>query len=219
MKYLSFVLVAIIMLTGSCLRKECRDIPGGYEFEIPVTLVPAKDTFRIGDTISITSIFDDMVFERKTQQEYLLEDWRFFPSLRVYRIDTVPYQDAIPFMELIIGAKADLGIFQYSDGDLALNGEYEYRDGVYNLTYDMVVLNPGLYCLFQASRQTLDDNQRFPGKCSGISSRTAVVLNDNTDNNIEFLSESPDTFISEWIPSRPMDRFYDAGGYCFYVVE
>lgn len=219
MKYLSFVLVVIVLSAGSCLRKECRDIPGGYEFEIPVTLAPAKDTFRIGDTISIMSTFDDMVFERKTQQEYLLEDWNFSPITYIHKIDTSPYQNGMLFYDVIVSDTMDYEQFMFSDGWSSLIGTYFYNNNVYTLSYKVVPRNPGLYCIYQASAQSVNDNQDFPGKCSGISSRTAVVLNDNTDNNIEFLSESPDTFISEWIPSRPMDRFYNGGGYCFYVLE
>lgn len=219
MKYYFLAFTAIVLLSSSCLRKECRDIPGGYEFEIPVTLAPAKDTFRIGDTISISSIFDDMVFERKTQQEYLLEDWNFFPITDIHKIDTAPYQNGMPFFDVIVSDTMDYEQFMFSDGWSSLTGTYSYDSNIYNLFYKVVPRNSGLYCIYQASAQSVDDNQGFPGKCSGISSRTAVVLNNNTDNNIEFLSESPDTFISEWIPSRPMDRFYNSGGYCFYVVE
>jgi len=219
MKYYFLAFTAIVLLSSSCLRKECRDIPGGYEFEIPVTLAPVKDTFRIGDTISISSIFDDMVFERKTQQEYLLEDWNFFPITDIHKIDTAPYQNGMPFFDVIVSDTMDYEQFMFSDGWSSLTGTYSYDSNIYNLFYKVVPRNSGLYCIYQASAQSVDDNQGFPGKCSGISSRTAVVLNNNTDNNIEFLSESPDTFISEWIPSRPMDRFYNSGGYCFYVVE
>jgi hypothetical protein len=219
MKNLTILSVVISLFVGACIRKECRDIPGGYEFEIPVTLSPAKDTFRVGDTISIVSTFDDMVFERKTQQRYLLENWDFYPITDIHKIDTAPYQNGIPFFDVIVSDNIDYRQFTFSDGWSSFTGAYSYNRGYYTLSYKVLPKESGLYCIYQASAQSINDNQDFPGKCSGISSRTAVVLNDNVDNNIEFLEESPDTFISEWIPRRPMDRFYDGGGYCFYVIE
>ncbi|HQW11390.1 MAG TPA: hypothetical protein PK076_08850 [Saprospiraceae bacterium] len=50
----------------SC-HKECNEF-GDYDFELPATLSPAKDTFRIGDTITITSVFSVLVYDRTTKR-------------------------------------------------------------------------------------------------------------------------------------------------------
>jgi hypothetical protein len=143
-----FLLVVLAIVFSGCLRKECRDIPGGYEFEIPVTLTPAKDTFRVGDTISITSTFDDMVFERKTRQEYLLEDWNFSPITDIHKIDTSPYQNGMPFYDVIVSDTMDYEQFMFSDGWSSLIGTYFYDNNVYTLFYRVVPRSPGLYCIY-----------------------------------------------------------------------
>jgi hypothetical protein len=219
MKNFTILSIAISLLVGACIRKECRDIPGGYEFEIPVTLSPARDTFKVGDTIFVSSEFDNRVFERKTQKEYPLEDWSFHPVMDIHKIDTAPFVNGIPYFDFIVPDSMDYRAFVFSDGWTSFTGQYSYMANRYTLRYQVIPNSSGLFCLYQASAQTLNDRQDFSGKCSGISSNTVVVLNSNAVNNIEFLSESPDSFISEWIPERPMERFYNSGGYCFYVVE
>ena len=222
MKYLSLVLVAIIMLTSSCLRKECRDIPGGYEFEIPVTLAPAKDTFRVGDTIHVSSIFSNEVFELKTQQHYRLREWRFFPETRIDRIDladSAVVQDGLSDFTYLPYDQFDYEKFNYSSGNIGLVGEYLYTGEEYRLEYRLIPRKQGLYYFAHLSIQSKGDDQDFPGRCSNLTSETHVVLNERMDNNSDFLSHSPQQHYSEWMLLDLESRFHNHGGYCFYVIE
>jgi len=222
MKYYFLAFTAIVLLSSSCLRKECRDIPGGYEFEIPVTLAPAKDTFRIGDTISISSTFDDMVFEQKTQEYYLLEYFEFFPSVAVYKIDEVPAnEDGLAEFEILISDQYNFSYQKFSSGASGLVGEYTYneQDNEYSLKFQLVAASEGLYYLEYGISPDLK-SQDFPSKCNNIGISTGtLLLNQGQDNNISFLEDSPDPHYNNWILQNPTDRFYKFGGYCFYVAE
>jgi hypothetical protein len=222
MKNLTIVSIAISLLVGACIREECRDIPGGYEFEIPVTSSPAKDTFRVGDTIHISSVFSDEVFERKTQQYYSLKKWRFFPETRIDRIDLPDsffVQEGLNDFVYLPNSQYDYGIFNYSDGSIGLVGEYLYTDGEYRLEYRLVPTKQGLFYFAHLSVQSRGHDQDFPGRCSYKKSETHVVLNERMDNNSEYLANSPQKHYSEWMLLDVENRFHNHGGYCFYVVE
>jgi hypothetical protein len=222
MKNLTILCIVVGLFLGACIRKECRDIPGGYEFEIPVTLAPAKDTFRVGDTIHVSSIFSDEVFELKTQQHYTLREWRFFPETRIDRIDladSAVVQDGLSDFTYLPYDQYDYEKFNYSSGNIGLVGEYLYTGEEYRLEYRLIPRKQGLYYFAHLSIQSKGDDQDFPGRCSNITSETHVVLNGRMDNNSDFLSYSPQKHYSEWMLLDVEARFDNHGGYCFYVVE
>ncbi|MCO6489473.1 MAG: hypothetical protein J5I98_13695 [Phaeodactylibacter sp.] len=208
------------LLLTSCIKEEC-DFSGNYEFVLPATLSPAVDTFKIGDTITINSTFDNFVMEEKTGGKYFLDNWKFFLSTTMAKIDTFPVEnDALKFFEQIIDTSLKYEYQLYNSGISALEGEYRYDQNQYYLNFHLVPKSTGLYVVFQASLLNhFGENQEFPGKCKRKSSSARVALNGSADNNIEFLRNSPDPHYSEWILARPEDRFHRGGGYCFYVVE
>lgn len=209
------------LFLSSC-KKECG-FPGPYQFDLPIILGPALDTFRIGDTIRIESIFEDRVYETKTEKRYHLENWRFHPYTSLMKIDTNPAQDGFDHFEILIAEDIDYERFYFSDGGSGLVGQYSYSssDGIYLLFFELVTQKGGLYFLFHPPQLgSLDEWQDFPGKkCNATSSEARTTLNGGGDNNVDYLRRSPDPYYSEWIMARPEDRFHRFGGYCFYVVE
>jgi hypothetical protein len=217
-----FLLVALAIVFSGCLRKECRDIPGGYTFQVQAILQPTVDTIRIGDTMSLASCFSNRIFEEKTQEYFILENFEFFPSVAVYKIDEMPAsEDGLADFEILISDQYNFSYQKFSSGASGLFGEYTYneQDNEYSLKFQLVAASKGLYYLEYGISPDLK-SQNFPGKCNniGISSGT-VLLNQGQDNNISLLKDSPDPHYNNWILQDPTDRFYKFGGYCFYVVE
>ena len=219
MKY-SIPAFLLLFALFSCIRKECK-IPGGYEFDIPATLTPALDTFRVGDTISVSSVFGEMVHEIKTDKAYLLENFLFHPATSLLKIDTFPAKNSsLLDFEILIDTTSNYRVNGFSDGTVHLRGQYSYEEGRYFLEYKLIPQRSGLFVLSQAcALQSQGENQDFPEKCNNVGSSARVTLNGGADNNVEFLRNSPDPHYSEWILARPEDRFHRGGGYCFYVVE
>ena len=217
-KYLIFFIITICF--SSCIQNEECNIVDGYQFVIPATLSPSVDSFKIGDTISISSIFPDLVYERKTDQDYLLNDFKFFPATAINKIDETISIDALKTFELIIDDSIDYGLTTFSDGLKLLTGEYLYTNNTYSLEFKIIPTQPGLYFLEQAVRMRLSPNQSFDNKCSNVQLGGGEVnLNGADDNNIDFLSRSPDEHYHYWVLLKPEERFYQFGGYVFYVVK
>jgi hypothetical protein len=221
MKYL-ITFLTISLYLNSCVREKCQ-IAGSYEFELPVTLTPAKDTFHIGDTITVVSSFPDEVYERKTEKTYKLENFRFYPELIISELsDSVADRAALLNFEIIIDDATNFYRIDYNDGAIDYIGEYSYAANSYDLEYKLVPKVSGFYIFGHASTLIgigLGSDQDFDGKCSNISVSAAMKLNGGADNNIEMLKYSPDPHYNDWILQKPEDRFYKFGGYCFYVRE
>jgi hypothetical protein len=217
MKYL-FIFSLPFFLLNSCVKEKCQ-IAGFYEFEIPATLTPDKDTFQVGDTITFVSSFEDQVFERKTKKFYKLENFKFYPELSMAEVsDSATNKGALVDFDVIIDSMINFHRIDYTDGQIDYIGEYNYVSNKYSLDFKLVPRIPGLYVLYFSSYVwTLDKNQKFDGKCSNINVDGVVKMNDGTDNNIEMLKNSPDPHYNEWIFGNPSDRFHRNGGYCFYV--
>jgi hypothetical protein len=65
------IAIAMLIFFSSCdpLKKESKDSTGngvlGFLFEIPYTVNPSKDTFKVGDTIWIESTFSNQMYNCK----------------------------------------------------------------------------------------------------------------------------------------------------------
>lgn len=205
---------------NSCIKEDCQIAGGQYVFEIPASLSPVKDTYRVGDTISISSKFDNMVYEFKTDKHYLLDQIKFYPGTEVVKIDSLKVESGIgKYFEIIIDNNINYSFKEFSTGVQLLTGEYNYVNGMYELEFKLIAKYPGLFYLEQAVALAFFPEQNFNGKCSNLGIEGSVNLNNGADNNIEFLKNSPDPHYNTWILQKPDDRFYKFGGYCFYVVE
>lgn len=218
MKYsiLLFLFVGILSC-GSCGDKEC-DFPGAYEFVIPTTLSPVKDTFHIGDTITVTSFLSDMVFDQKTKKNYHLVDFKFYPNTSIYKLDTSIISNDMAGFDVIVNSKYDYKIRSFSDGSKGLFGQFNYIDNYYHLEYKIIPKKKGLFLhIYNAGVVALDQFQEFDKKCKNKGSSAIVKLNEGAENNVDFLlgSGNQDYIRIYW--EKRDERFYKHGGYCFYV--
>ena len=216
------VVLGCISLT-SCRKNECK-LLGRYMFELPATLSPVLDTFRVGDTITVRSYFPDEIYDRTTSRHYKLENFSFLPSTKVLKIDEDTIINAFPsHIEPLLDPKTDYSLYYGSVDEYYLMGEYRYADNHYHLEYKLVLREAGLYYHRFGSSVAFTD-QTFEGKCPHTkryrSLDGAVKINngDAYENNVEFLKDAPDNTFALNSYYRH-EQFNRLGGYCFYVVE
>ncbi len=213
------VLILFIIPNTSCVKEICRSVQGTFEFEVPVILSPAKETYRVGDTITIQSTFSDLVYERKTNTRYKLENFKFFPGTEIVKIDLPEGERFLAdYFEIITDSLSSYGITFFSGGESGILGEYFYQQNTYHLGFKLVAKMPGLYYMEQGIDPMIGGNQNFEGKCSNVDNDGVVSLNEGAQNNIEMLLSSPDPHFNTWILEDPESRFHRFGGYCFRVV-
>ncbi|MEN0006095.1 MAG: hypothetical protein AAF798_18230 [Bacteroidota bacterium] len=217
--FLVMFLLAAITSNSGCIKEECS-VGGGYEFVVPATLSPALRTYRIGDTITIRSAFEHDVYELKTERTYRLENFRFFPSTEIKKIDEDPIQNSLSPFEIIVAPTFDYEILTFSSGNQALVGEYNYNGTFYTLEYQLIPKQTGLFYLEQGISTDLDEDQGFEAKCNNVDiSVGKVSMNNDADNNIDLFNDIPDTEFGAWILGRPEWNFQWFGGYVIEVVE
>lgn len=215
--YLIILSLGYIISTG-CTKEECRVRGGNYEFVLPLTLSPQKDTFSIGDTITINSNFPNLIHERITIMDHVLDNFLFFPQSRMRRIDTIGAIDNFSEFEVIVSDDFYNEFSIFSSGAKALRLEYNYIDQEYVLNFKLIPKKKGLfYFTFSSLVDQLGSDQDFAGKCPKVEIGAVLNLNDGNDNNISFMNDSPDPHYNDWILLKPDDRFHKFGGYCFYV--
>jgi hypothetical protein len=215
-----FLLISVLMFLTSC-NNECRDT-SGYAFEIPASLSPAKRIYNIGDTITVSSMFSNRVYDSTNNQEFLLENYLFYPSIGFERLDTTGI-DTIELVtskhfDFVIESDFDLEVFETSDGSV-IDGQYNNSGDEYELEYKIVCKHKGLFLKSFSSRLFFrGSDQEFPGKCRLVDANNPVtILNDGADNNADLLLEAVDP---GWhlLYNNRLDRgFHDLGGYCFKV--
>jgi len=219
----SYVLVLSFtwMLTASTCDKDCNDSVGTYKFVIPVSISPTTDTIRIGDTLTIVSVFENEVLDRTSMKTYLLDSFLFFPVTNLFKIDSLETSIApLDLFDYFIDEnKFDYSIASFSDGSKSLTGSnYAYDGNTYSLVFKLIPRQIGTFFLQHGCSIDLID-QNFPGYCERNGMKAVTLLNENDGNNLYLLEDSPDPHFSEWILAKPKQRFYDLGGYAFVVVE
>ncbi len=218
----AFIMVVFCLLFNSCNKKECEEAEGGYFFEIPASVTPRQDTFRIGDTINFVSDFGNSVSEKTTGRNYQLIDFNFYPKTWINRIDASDQHGGLDDFNIIIDSSYDYFEQRYSEGSVLLAGAYKYKDGRYSLGFKLVPKVKGFY-YFSHNSSLWERNgadQDFDGKCKNVPLREILVyVNERDDNNIDLLRNSADPFYNEWIFNDPQRNFYEEGAYVFYVVD
>lgn len=222
-KPLFYICIAMGLVSQvSCSKISCSEPEAGYFFEIPATISPKQDTFRIGDTIYFVSEFNDMVKERETGQSYKLENFSFYPVTHIVRIDDKPTQGGLDNFEVIMDEAYNYNEERLSSGLVLLRGNYLYQESKYKLEFALVPQVSGLY-RFSHNSWLMEDHggeQNFEGRCENRPIREILVyVNKGDDNNIDLLRNSPDSYWNESIFIDPQRNFYEQGAYVFYVVD
>jgi len=216
---LLFFIFSLSFLTvfNSCNKKECRIGNPFYQFDIPVTLTPALDTFNIGDTITINSSFSDFIQEINTGTSFILADYSFEPYVQIYLLDSVSTLTESYIsnnFEVIISPQYSFNLFVWPDGRTNLAGEYSYQNSTYSLEYKLIAKKPGGYYFSQSA--ILGSEQLFDGKCENLQTNVYVNMNNRKDNNFHLLKDVQNPYIDKYL-KNVNKKFNKYGGYAFYV--
>lgn len=181
--------------------------------------------YHVGDTITVISTFHREVLGYNSEGDevgyfdMINVSWKV--STSIYRIDSDSGESRSvisEFFDFIENPLYDYEEVQYSEGSTGLNGDYNFQNDSFRLVYKLVTLIPGTYLHEVGSSAGLGgDSQSFEGKCNGGFS-AYLQINKGMDNNISFLSESPNPHYNNWMLSDLKTRFYEMGGFAFKVI-
>ncbi len=222
MRFILYIIVAILLFffsnscdnTKCCITEECY----GYQFKLPMSIHPQKDTFQIGDTITVTSIFSDEVEDLRDGRKYELKNFSFYPFTIIAKIDVFPTESAFNYSNFRYWVEADtVALIRENTFEAGIAYIYKYIDNQYRFELKFVINEPGIYSLRSGTAMSSAYSHQspdFPGKCGRRSLDAAFYMNDRTDNNYELRKLSEDPFFRDR-PDEDFDRF---GAYFFVVV-
>ncbi len=243
----SFLFVVIL----SCCGKEERDINCGYKniyktgahfLTIPNQISPNKEVYSIGDTITVSYIVSDSIYDTNLDTTFLIEDFPFLPQTLLYRFDgSGEWSNGFDGVnEVLVDEKYQ---YSYGGGSAFARGIYSsmlYENGTYHFEFRMVCRTTGRYVMLTSDQyndfaRTGDlaalkfyDEFEFEGKCFlGYYISNVVEGEDHFDDYIDelmIIDEINDAFISL---EEERQEFFGSGSlplelsgtYGFEVVE
>ncbi len=201
-------------ITINCNCNKDEDCIKDYKFQIPFNLTPQIDTFKIGDTIWVSSDFSNEIKELNYSEPITLKDFDFRSELTIEKISVDPFQNANLEFD-IIEKQGNLNLIPLI-GTSTFLVEYDYVDDTYKVDFGFVPQGKGLYTLVLSSLIT-EDSESLSTRpdCKEEIKSIEYLLNGGENNNYEFISQSADSLIR----TTTKDIYDEYGQYSFYVIE
>lgn len=180
MKYLLIIVILIIGFGCPQLDDNCIS---DYMFWIPISVIPNKEEYKVGDTITVsmtndnTYMFDSLNEEHTRQVNFPDFDpnaWFLCPML-----DTLPVLDGFQENILLIDNKYNV-LNQFLSGERVTGIfflEIDTSELVSKLDFKVVLNKPGTYALYSVSELWRNSKEIcFPNKCSGCGYGRGSIL-------------------------------------------
>ena len=211
---LIIVVGLVLFLNYSCVER-CKWEFRPYLFELPFEWTPAKEVYKIGDTIHLKAAISDKFIDLESGKSYDIKDFTFFTDFTFEKIDEADGPNANPMFEVVLNK----GAIKYTNltADLSIFlAKFIYQDGTYYFDISFIPRNVGDYYFIIASSFPNDLVFDFDPKCELESPKFVYKINngDAIENNYHLIQESPEP----WAPDLSEEIFND-GGYAFRVIE
>jgi hypothetical protein len=142
-----YVLLLVILIggTGSSCKKEVPREPLWFDFLVPITVTPLKDTISVGEELTFSTLFSDSVYDMKSAKRYYLPDFNWRPMIFIAKlIAPEKYLSA----QLYAGSKFEyineVGGFTRAN-DIAATMKYVYENNQYKLTVKIKAKEKGVF--------------------------------------------------------------------------
>jgi hypothetical protein len=96
-RFLGLLLLFVGVQSSTCHKQACETT---YDFEIPFSITE-KDSFRIGDTIWLSSQISDNLVDKTTNQSIDVSKFDFQIRCGMYRMDTTQFDEGEKYFEFV----------------------------------------------------------------------------------------------------------------------
>jgi hypothetical protein len=142
-----YVLLLFIIIggSGSSCNKEVRPKKVTFDFLVPITVTPLKDTISVGEELTISTLFSDSVYDMNSAKRYYLPNFNWRPMIFIKKL--VAPEKALS-AQLFAGSK-----FEYINvvgsfiivADVAATMKYVYENNQYKLTVKIKPKEKGVF--------------------------------------------------------------------------
>ncbi|MBC6368170.1 hypothetical protein [Algoriphagus sp. AK58] len=139
------LIVSLALLSFSCGEDDTLYL--SKEFNFPVTITPARENFKIGDTLKIEVLIPKIMADRENSVQYLFENFDFDPFLSIRELGDkskfLTNQPGANDKVKILNGEGEILPFSEAGNKLILN----YTGSEYKLSGKLVLLNEGVFNL------------------------------------------------------------------------
>ena len=217
-----YVLLLFILIggSGSSCKKEVPREQVRFDFLVPITITPLKDTISVGEELTFSTLFSDSVYDMKSAKRYYLPNFNWRPMIFIKKL-VAPEKNL--FNQFRAGGKFEyinvVGSFTRVD-DIAANMTYVYENNQYKLTVKIKPKEKGVFTV--AFSNDFDPNsvklpQEFAPSSPSLTKEPVIgdmrnqINNGQTNYHIlkqNCLVETPGlAAISTWIYKNSMYTF------------
>ena len=142
-----YILLLFILLggSGSSCKKEVPREQVTFDFLVPITITPLKDTISVGEELTFSTLFSDSVYDMKSAKRYYLPDFNWRPMIFIKKL-VAPEKSLSA--QLFAGSK-----FEYINvvgsfiivADVAATMKYVYENNQYKLTVKIKPKEKGVF--------------------------------------------------------------------------
>lgn len=213
---MKYSILLMVFLIFSCYDNDAEEFKkncpyelaySGHYLRIPITVSPHKLQYKVGDTIQISTIFSDSIYDLGTKQTFKIEGFPFRPTSLLFRVKNNNSHDSgFRVNELKIDSIYKPYLWYsniYADG---FNGRTIYENELYKFESELILKEPGRYILlfsdiyqdYNASGNSdlnaEADAIRFKGQCLDDHGKPLLQyylcsMIDSGDDNLEQFEE------------------------------
>jgi len=154
MKYLIFI---FFILISGCIENDSNEFKkscpydlkySGHYLKVPITITPHKINYNIGDTIKISTIFSDSIYDLGTEKTFKIKQFPFKPLSLLYRFyNGMKWDAGYRVNELLIDSSYN-HIYNYSSNYAdGFRAKTTYENGIYKFELKLVLKEKGRYIL------------------------------------------------------------------------
>ena len=145
--HIIYVFLLFILAGGSSCKKEARREQVRFDFLVPITITPLKDTISVGEELTFSTLFSDSVYDMNSAKRYYLPDFNWRPMIFIKKL-VAPEKNLSG--QLYAGSKFEyinvVGNFTRVD-NIGANMKYVYENNQYKITVKIKPKEPGIYSI------------------------------------------------------------------------
>jgi hypothetical protein len=142
-----YVLLLFILIggSGSSCKKEVPREQVRFDFLVPITITPLKDTISVGEELTFSTLFSDSVYDMKSAKRYYLPDFNWRPMIFIAKlVAPEKYLSAQPSAGSKFEYMNVVGSFTRAN-DIAATMNYVYENNQYKLTVKIKAKEKGVF--------------------------------------------------------------------------
>lgn len=118
-----------------------------HQLVIPVEIIPHQKMYKVGDTMTIRSVFSDSIYDNNFQTYFKVKNFPFRPAKALYKFTEEGFDYGFRLNELIVDDQYDHQYFSKTTRADESVGRviYDAKEGYYHYEIKIVLQTPGVY--------------------------------------------------------------------------